>query len=236
MKIFDILEILIKKIGTPLGLTDREVREIKIKLQPTLQTLDAYIAIALHPIQLFSEIEKIFPLKSAAQNAASEYGKEVEVIIAGGEVPIPKQILKRLPRLITHLLNNAIVHGIESPEIRQAAGKSPRGKIILQASYQENKAVISFSDDGSGINMERVKAKAISKGLLSASKAASIAESDVYEFLFHPDFSTKDIRDMRAGTGYGLDIVRSELHKIGGNIQVSSCPNQGTLFTIAYLT
>ena len=218
----------------PFSLTSSEADAARIKLKPILQALESQIEIIKNSTQKFSEIEQIFPLKDAAQRAANDYKKQVEVTISGEEVPLHKTLVKHLPRLLTHLLNNAISHGIELPENRRLAGKHPVGQVVLQASRQNNKAVVSFSDDGAGIDIERVKAKAINKGLITESQAGLLSDVQVYEFLFHPDFSTKDVRDMRAGTGYGLDIVRAELKKIGGNIEVQSIPGRGTTFTMIY--
>lgn len=234
LKLFDTLEYSLQEIGQCWDLKALENR-ITAQMRPTLQTLEAHIALLTNPTELFSEIEQIFPLQSAARTAAAEYGKQVEVTVLGGQMPIPRSLLRRLPRLLTHLLNNAIAHGIEMPEVRRSLGKPIVGKLTLTAIYDEKRVVISFSDDGAGIDVERVKAKAIAKRLISASEAAHLSELEIYEFLFHPDFSTKDIRDMRAGTGYGLDIVRAELQKIGGSISVRSTPRQGTTFTIIYV-
>jgi chemotaxis protein histidine kinase CheA len=235
LKAVDFLNLQVEKLDAPYSVIESEILQIEIQYNPVFQTLESYIAVLMNPVQSFSEIESIFPLKSGADLAARDYGKKVEVFIEGQDVPIPKVILKRLPRLLTHLLNNAIAHGIESPEARIAKGKSEIGKIILKASYQDNKVTISFADDGAGIDTGRVKNKAISKGLLNPQIAMSLTENEVFEFLFHPDFSTKDVRDMRAGTGYGLDIVRTEIKEIGGIIEVQSKIDQGTKFTMQYI-
>jgi chemosensory pili system protein ChpA (sensor histidine kinase/response regulator) len=132
------------------------------------------------------------------------------------------------------LVNNAIAHGIESPEVRQAAGKAPIGQIALRAFHQGNQIVISFTDDGAGIDVERVKAKAIEKGLIKSDEAQSLSTIQVYELLYYPDFSTKDERDLRAGLGFGLDVIRTELTKIGGVISTDSTLGKGTTFTIVY--
>jgi chemosensory pili system protein ChpA (sensor histidine kinase/response regulator) len=131
-------------------------------------------------------------------------------------------------------VNNAIAHGIELPEVRQAAGKSPIGQIALCAFHQGNQIVISFTDDGAGIDVERVKAKAIEKGLIKSDEAQSLSTIQVYELLYCPDFSTKNERDLRAGLGFGLDVIRTELTKIGGVISTNSTLGKETTFTIVY--
>lgn len=234
LKLFDSLEYALKEIGCSWDLRDLDNHMI-VQVRSIVQTLEAHIAVLTNPTELFSEIEQIFPLRSAAHLAALDYGKQVEVEILDGQVRIPWLLLKRLPRLLTHLLNNAIAHGIEMPEVRQSLGKPVAGKIILAAAHKDGQVVISFSDDGAGIDVERVKAKAIMKKLITDDDTIRLSDVEIYEFLFHPDFSTKDIRDMRAGTGYGLDIVRSELKKIGGSVRVCSTLGQGTTFIITYV-
>lgn len=235
LKLFDSLEYSLKEIVYSWDFREIE-NQMTVQVRPTVQTLEAHIAILTNPTELFSEIEQRFPLQNAAYTAAADYGKQVEVEILDGQVRIPRFLLERLPRLLPHLLNNAITHGIEMPEVRQSLGKSIAGKITLTASHEEKQVVISFSDDGAGIDVECVKSKAIAKKLITAASAVHLSDLEIYEFLFHPDFSTKDIRDMRVGTGYGLDIVRSELKKIGGSISVRSTPGKGTTFTITCLS
>lgn len=236
LKVFYHLQFLIKQVGIS-GRMEIDKGESNGEFAIILKRLDARVKRLLRPIQFLSQIEEIFPLKSSVQKAASEYGKQVIVHIVGGEVAVPTKIMKHLPRLLSHLINNAIAHGIESPQKREAAGKSPVGKIILRAYYNEsNKLVISFADDGAGINVEHVKSKAIAKGIITKSQADLLSTAEVYELLFQPDFSTKDRRDLRAGTGYGLDIVRTEIEKNGGYIKVHSIMGKGTTFTTIYVT
>ncbi|MBD2017203.1 Hpt domain-containing protein [Microcoleus sp. FACHB-53] len=234
LQIVDALYLLVNKLEEPFGLTENEASKIISDTEPVFQALKAHLDLLINPQVPFAEIEQIFPLKSAVQNAADEYSKQAEVIIDGRETLIPESILKQLPRLLTHLVNNAIAHGIELPEARQAAGKSPVGQIVLRAFRQGNKIVISFTDDGAGIDVERVKAKAIEKELIKIDEAQSLSTIQVYELLYCPDFSTKDERDLRAGLGFGLDVIRTELTKLGGVISTDSKSGKGTNFTIVY--
>ncbi|HBE17374.1 MAG TPA: hypothetical protein DEG17_17420 [Cyanobacteria bacterium UBA11149] len=234
LQVFDALCLLFNKIEEPFGLRKDIENKIIVDTEPIVEELKLYLNSLSDTLVPFAEIEQIFPLKSAVQKAASDYGKQVEVIVEGKEILISTSLLKNLPRLLAHLINNAISHGIEMPEVRQKAGKSPVGEILIRAFKQGNKTVISFADDGAGIDVERVKMKAISKGLITMFQSQSFAHEDFYELLYHPDFSTRDERDLRAGTGFGLDIVRTELNKIGGVINTSSIPGKGTNFTIVY--
>ena len=231
---FDALCLLVKQLEDPFGISDNTVNQSVLGIEPVFQALKTYLDYLINPYVPFAEIEQVFPLESAVKNAAAEYGKQADVMIEGRDILIPESLLKHLPKLFSHLINNAIAHGIELPDVRQQAGKSPVGQIVLRAFSQGNQIAIAFSDDGAGIDVERVKAKALEKRLISTSQARTLSAQEVYELLYHPDFTTKDERDLRAGTGFGLNIVRTELNKIGGVISTDSIPGKGTTFTILY--
>ncbi|WP_421655763.1 response regulator [Leptothermofonsia sp. ETS-13] len=171
-------------------------------------------------------------LPRAVRDIAMRVGKQAELIIEGRETLIDKMILEQLYDPMTHLVNNAITHGIESPEVRRAAGKPAAGRITIRAFHQGNQTIISVSDDGAGIDIERVKAKAIEKGLITPAEARSMSRLDVYDLLFHPGFSTKDQADDFSGRGVGMDVVRTSLSEIRGVINTDSNFGKGTTFTI----
>ena len=168
----------------------------------------------------------------AVRDIAMKCGKQAELVIEGRETPIDKMLLEHLYDPMTHLVNNAITHGIETPEERRQAGKSDTGRITIRAFYQGNQTVISVSDDGAGIDIERVKVKAIEKGLISAAESQTMTRLDVYDLLFHPGFSTRDQADDFAGRGVGMDVVRTSLSEIRGSVTTDSSLNRGTTFTI----
>ena len=233
-QLFDALSLLVSQLKQPYGLKDDDANHVVSGTESIFNRIDTHLRFLLNPPVAFAEIEQIFPLERAVKQAGSDYGKEVKIVIEGRDTLIPKVVLETLPKLLSHLINNAIAHGIESPQVRQTMGKLPVGQIVMSAFYQDNQMVITFSDDGAGIDVERVKAKAIKKGLITITQAQLLAPEAVYELLYHPDFSTKDERDLRAGTGFGLDIVRTELNKIGGSISTNSLPGKGTTFKIIY--
>jgi chemotaxis protein histidine kinase CheA/ActR/RegA family two-component response regulator len=171
-------------------------------------------------------------LPRAVRDIAMKVGKQAELQIEGRETLIDKMILEQLYDPMTHLVNNAITHGIETPDVRRAAGKSPVGKIVVRAFHQGNQTIISFSDDGAGIDVEGVKAKAIEKGLISPAESRSMSRLDVYDLLFQPGFTTKDQADDYAGRGVGMDVVRTSLSEIRGVINTDSNQGKGTTFTI----
>ncbi len=196
LQLLDVLANLLEQSLTSPRLADAYLQQTQFNLHKLLPALEASLGFLVQPIQNFSEIQQIFPWNDAAQRAAADYGKQVQTTIGGADVAVPQVILRRLPRLLTHLINNAIAHGIELPEERQQRGKDPVGRLALTASVKEPWLWITFEDDGAGIAVDRVKAKAIDKGLISQTEATALTDAQVYEFLFHPDFSTKDIRDM----------------------------------------
>lgn len=171
-------------------------------------------------------------LPRAVRDIAMKVGKQAELSVEGRETLIDKMILEQLYDPMTHLVNNAITHGIESPEVRRAAGKPAAGRITIRAFHQGNQTIISVSDDGAGIDIERVKTKAIEKGLITASDAKAMSRLDVYDLLFHAGFSTKDQADDFSGRGVGMDVVRTSLSEIRGAINTDSTYGKGTTFTI----
>ncbi len=168
----------------------------------------------------------------AVRDIAMKCGKQAELVVEGRETPIDKMLLEHLYDPMTHLVNNAITHGIETPDDRRRAGKSDVGRITIRAFYQGNQTVISVSDDGAGIDIEYVKQKAIQKGLISSAEAQTMGRLDVYDLLFHPGFSTRDQADDFAGRGVGMDVVRTSLSEIRGSVTTDSTLNRGTTFTI----
>ncbi|XQQ05043.1 MAG: hybrid sensor histidine kinase/response regulator [Leptolyngbya sp. IPPAS B-1204] len=171
-------------------------------------------------------------LPRGVRDNSLRYGKQAELLIEGRDTLIDKMIVEQLYDPMTHLVNNAIAHGIETPEERIAAGKPPTGRIIIRAFHQGNQTVISVSDDGAGINPEKVRAKALAKGLITPAQAREMSRLDTYDLLFHHGFSTVEQVDDLRGRGVGLDVVRSNLNEIRGTINIDSTVGKGTTFTI----
>ncbi len=159
-------------------------------------------------------------------------GKQAELYVEGRETLIDKMLLGKLHDPLIHLVNNAITHGIEPQNVRVVAGKPANGRIAIKVFHQGNQTVIAISDDGAGIDVKRVKEKAIRKGLVTPERAATMSNLDVYDLLFHPGFSMKDQADEFAGRGVGMDVVRTSLNEIRGTITTDSTLGKGTTFTI----
>jgi chemosensory pili system protein ChpA (sensor histidine kinase/response regulator) len=171
-------------------------------------------------------------LERGVRDNSIKYGKQVQLLIEGQDTLIDKMILQHLTDPLTHILNNAIAHGIETPEQRKSRGKPEQGTIKIRAFHQGNQTVISVSDDGAGIDAEKVKKKAAKVGLITPEQAKTISRMEVYELLFHSGFSTKDEADQLAGRGVGMDVVRTSISEIRGAISTDSSLGKGTKFTI----
>jgi chemosensory pili system protein ChpA (sensor histidine kinase/response regulator) len=180
-------------------------------------------------------------LPRGVRDVAMKEGKLAELRIEGRETLIDKMIADQLFSPLNHLVNNAIAHGIELPEVRKAAGKPEIGRLTIRAFHQGNQTVISFSDDGAGIDQERVKKKAIEKKLITKQEAEKLTRQEVYELLFRAGFSTQEEANELAGRGVGLNVVLEAVHEMRGMISVDSTFGQdktgktdktGTTFTI----
>jgi chemosensory pili system protein ChpA (sensor histidine kinase/response regulator) len=163
---------------------------------------------------------------------AIKCGKQAQLQVEGKDILIDKMIVDQLYDPMTHLVNNAITHGIEAPEVRLAAGKPAVGRITIRAFHQGNQTVVSVSDDGAGIDPQKVKAKAIKQGLLTAAQAQRMSRSEVYELLFMPGFSTQEQATEYAGRGVGMNVVQTSLQEIRGTVSIDSTIGKGTVFTI----
>ena len=171
-------------------------------------------------------------LPRAIRDISRKQKKQTELHVEGKDVLIDKMIVEHLYNPMTHLVNNAISHGIETPQKRRELGKPEAGNLTIRAFLQGNQTVITVTDDGAGINPEVVKKKAIEKNLITWATAQNLSDQQVYELLFHPGFSTKDEADDFAGRGVGMDVVNTDLKKIRGSVSTESEIGKGTTFTI----
>ncbi|MYM83164.1 response regulator [Duganella sp. FT50W] len=165
-----------------------------------------------------------------ARQSAKDVDKRVNLDIRGGSVELDRSVLERMSAPFEHLLRNAIAHGVESREARATAGKNETGELLVQVAQQGNEVVIEFSDDGGGLDLARIKAKAISSGLLLEDDMATDAQ--IADLIFEPGFSTADTLTELSGRGVGMDVVQSEAQALGGRVDMFSEPGKGTRFTI----
>jgi chemosensory pili system protein ChpA (sensor histidine kinase/response regulator) len=171
-------------------------------------------------------------LLRGVRDNAIKFGKQVNLQIEGRDMLIDRMILEHLYDPLTHLVNNAIAHGVETPEERIAKGKPAQGTITVSSFNQGNQTIIAISDDGAGIDKDRVASKAVQKGLVSQEQAHNLTDPEIYDLLFLPNFSTRDMADDLAGRGVGMDVVKTKLNEIRGVIITDSTRDQGTTFTI----
>ncbi|MDB5796711.1 MAG: chemotaxis protein histidine kinaselike protein [Paucimonas sp.] len=178
-------------------------------------------------VQFASISERLY---GVARQAAKEVDKRVNLEVRGGSVEIDRGVLEKMAGPFEHLLRNAIVHGIETRAERLAAGKNEFGDIHVEVRQEGNEVVIQFSDDGRGLDLQRIRARAQAQGLLATD--AEPAESELREMIFQPGFSTADEVTALAGRGVGMDAVRSEAAALGGRVEVHSEPGQGARFLV----
>jgi two-component system chemotaxis sensor kinase CheA len=161
-----------------------------------------------------------------------ELNKKVGLVMKGAETELDRQVLELIKDPLTHMVRNSVDHGIEPPEERRRAGKPETGMISLDAFHQGGQIVIEISDDGRGLNSDKIKAKALALGLAGETELADMTENQIQQFIFRAGFSTAAAVTSVSGRGVGMDVVRSNIEKIGGTIELSSRPGLGSKFTI----
>jgi len=154
-------------------------------------------------------------------------GKQVRIEMEGKETELDKTIIEAIKDPLTHLVRNAVDHGIESPETRRASGKNPEGRLLLRAYHEGGQVNIEISDDGAGLNYEKIRTKAIQKALVTADQAARMTEREITNLITLPGFSTAETVTNVSGRGVGMDVVKTNIEKIGGTVDVQSKSGQG---------
>ena len=169
-------------------------------------------------------------LRRIVRQAASELGKEVDFQLDNIEGELDRSVLERMVAPLEHMLRNAVDHGLEPPEEREHLGKPRTGRILLSLAREGGEVKLGLMDDGRGINLERVRAKAIERGLMSAE--VKLSDRDIMQFILHAGFSTADKITQISGRGVGMDVVHSEIKQLGGAMFINSEPGQGTEFMV----
>jgi two-component system, chemotaxis family, sensor kinase CheA len=176
---------------------------------------------------LFNKFHRI------VRDASSKEGKRVSLKLEGTETEIDRNILQVISDSLIHLIRNSVGHGIEKPEVRKQKGKVEEGTVTLSASSESDTVIIKIKDDGAGINPERIKQKAIEKGLITAQDASQMSDRDLTMLIFEPGFSTMDSVTAISGRGVGMDVVKKALDSIGGTVQVDTMLGEGSIFTLS---
>lgn len=178
-------------------------------------------------------IEQVFnKFPRLVRDLARTADKQINFVVEGKETEIDRSVLEEIGDPLIHILRNAIDHGIESPEDREAAGKPPEGNIYLGARHEESHIVVEVSDDGRGIDPQKLKDKAISKGLLTPDMAEKMSDRDAFDLIFLSGFSTAQKITEISGRGVGMDVVKNNIKKINGTVEIDSEMGKGTKFTI----
>jgi two-component system chemotaxis sensor kinase CheA len=173
-------------------------------------------------------------LPKMVRDLARDQAKDVEIVLRGGDVEIDKRILEEMKDALLHLLRNAVDHGIEAPQARLQSGKRARATIAVSVTQSSgNEVEISIADDGGGIDVERVKASAISHGFLAASEAEGLSPDHALDLIFQSEVSSSPILTEISGRGLGMAIVREKIQKLGGRIEIETRAGEGTTFRIA---
>ncbi|WP_341020331.1 chemotaxis protein CheA [Brevundimonas diminuta] len=201
-----------------LGLEDLELLTREIQ--------DSVMAIRAQPVKsVFQRMPRL------VREAAEATGKKVKLVTSGEDTEVDKTVVERLAEPITHMLRNAIDHGLESPADRLAAGKPEEGTVRLAALHRSGRIVIEISDDGKGINRPRVKGIAVERGLIA--EDAVLTDDEIDNLIFLPGFSTAtEVSDL-SGRGVGMDVVRRSIQSLGGRISITSNPGKGSTFTLS---
>ncbi|QQQ18102.1 chemotaxis protein CheA [Brevundimonas vitis] len=201
-----------------LGLDDLE--------QLTREIQDSVMAIRAQPVKsVFQRMPRL------VREVAAATGKKVRLITEGEGTEVDKTVIERLSEPITHMIRNAIDHGLESPAARLAAGKTEEGTVRLSAQHRSGRIIIEVADDGRGIDRERVRAIAIDRGIVSSD--ALLSDEEVDNLIFAPGFSTAQAISDISGRGVGMDVVKRSIQALGGRIVITSRPGEGSVFTLS---
>ena len=171
---------------------------------------------------IFSKMPRI------VRDLSQSLGRRVRLQVEGQDTELDKSLLEAIKDPLTHAVRNSLDHGIEPPDVRQAAGKNPEGTLKLKASQEGSHVVIEVSDDGAGINVEKVRQKAIERGVITPERAAHLMERELLQLIFLPGLSTAAAVTNVSGRGVGMDVVRTNVEKIGGKVEIDSRAGKGT--------
>jgi two-component system chemotaxis sensor kinase CheA len=204
---------------------ERLLNSVSQLTRNTRDLQEAVMSIRMMPMDyVFSRFPRM------VRDLASKLGKRIEFVTHGAATELDKGLIERIVDPLTHLVRNSIDHGIEMPDIRRAAGKSETGKLSLSAGHQGGNIVIEVTDDGGGLNREKILAKAVSQGLPVSD---NMADSDVWQLIFAPGFSTAEAVTDVSGRGVGMDVVKRNITAMGGVVDIRSAKGFGTTISIS---
>jgi len=203
---------------------ERDVLETAESIDTTVRTLQRTVmGIRLMPVETVTK-----SLKKVARRAARETGKDVELTVEGAGARVDRSIIDRLRNPLVHLVRNAVDHGIEPPEAREAAGKEPTGSVTVRVERAGEHITVAVRDDGGGIDPDEVREAAVEADVCSREEAAALPEAEVYDLVTHPGLSTAEEVTSTSGRGVGMDVVRESVEAVNGHLTVESTPGEGT--------
>jgi two-component system chemotaxis sensor kinase CheA len=207
----------IKEMDEAIAMVDRSVSELQ----------NLMMIIRMIPLNhIFNRLPRV------VRDVAQYDGKDVDFVIEGGETELDRSVMDGLNDPLLHLIRNAVNHGIESPDAREKAGKPRKGNVRLSAHRDRDNVIIELIDDGAGINVDKVKKKAIEKGLITQDVADTFTTEEAIDLLFQPGFSTADKISDISGRGVGLDVVKRSIEALKGTIRVETTPGKGSRFEL----
>lgn len=216
---------LIDKAGTA---EDHELLEISSLIDNlTSEIQSKVLGIRMIPLEM---VLGRFP--RMVRDISKGQGKEVDFVVDGGNIELDRTVVDRISDPVMHIIRNCIDHGIETPEERERSGKKPKGLIRIVASKQQDHVLIEITDDGRGIDFERIRETAVSKGLVSRDRAGELTGRDLLDLLFKAGFSTSTQVTETSGRGVGLDVVRSSVEDLGGSVMVTTSKGAGSTFSL----
>jgi len=218
----------VQKLADALDDQLRRLQETDALIQGAISRLqDSVMGLRVVPVEL---VFKRFP--RMVRDLAQAQGKQIRLELTGQEVKIDKAMVESLADPLLHMVRNSADHGVETPAERQAAGKSEEAVIRIQAIQQGSRIAIRVSDDGKGIDPERVRRKAVERGLIKEEESLQLSKEDILSFIFRPGFSTAEVVTETSGRGVGMDVVRTNVMRLGGSIHLDSEVGKGTTFTM----
>lgn len=214
------------------GKKDSELTEQMLAAAEGLDRITSDMQVAVMRTRM-QPLDKIFgKYPRLIRDLSTKTGKPMRLVVEGGETEVDKSVLEELGDPLVHLLRNSADHGIDTPEERAKAGKAPEGVITLRASHEGSHVRVEVMDDGRGLSRERIARKAVERGLTTPEQVATMNDREVYQFIFEAGFSTAEKVSDLSGRGVGMDVVRTNIEKLKGTIELSSVPGQGTTVTI----
>jgi len=217
------LERLADEVGQPeLNETVEKIKRGTNELQSLVLTL------RMMPIeQVFNRFPRM------VRSVAKDIHKKVQLDITGAETELDRTVIDEIGDPLVHLIRNAIDHGIELPEVRLQAGKPEQGRLALRAYHGGNRVFIEIEDDGAGINVDKVRSKALERGVITTEEATTMTDNEVAMLIFAPGFSTADVVTDLSGRGVGLDVVKNKIESLGGVVTLETVVGQGTKFQVS---